>query len=199
MHDMRVEGVAKLAGGEYGTLIIDGVGHCEGDIKAENLKIDGTFKCRGSITADLLECDGVSTFSGDIWAKKIIVDGAFKIKGAKVEAADIHCDGAIDVDGQISADSLKAGGVIRAREIVGDRIVINSRVGKITRAFMKYSSADLIEATTIELTGVTADTVNGHDVTIGPDCKIKNLDCSGTLSIDPSSSIETITGDYMKK
>jgi hypothetical protein len=61
------------------------------------------------------------------------------------------------------------------------------------------SDVKLIEATTIDLSGVSAETVNGKDIIIGPNCKIDHIDCSGTLSIDRSSSVGNITGDYTKR
>jgi hypothetical protein len=57
----------------------------------------------------------------------------------------------------------------------------------------------MIEATTIELSGVRADVVNGRDIKIGPNCQIENIDCSGILSVDPSSYVRNITGEYTKR
>ena len=47
-----------------------------------------------------------------------------------------------------------------------------------------------------ELRGVTAGTVNGQDVRIGPYCRIGNLDCNGTLYVDPKAEVKNLTGNY---
>ena len=53
-----------------------------------------------------------------------------------------------------------------------------------------FPTVQLIEATTIELRGVTAGTVNGQDVRTGPYCGIGNLDCNGTLYVDPKAEVK---------
>ena len=79
---------------------------------------------------------------------------------------------------------------------MGDRIIIQSYLGTWGKLFTKGGSKiELIEATYVELKGVTAQTVNGSRVVIGPKCQIEHLDCNGTLSIDPSATVQHITGE----
>lgn len=199
MQSISFEGVGKMNGGEYSAVNVDGVCSCVGNIKAESIDIDGVFKCSGTIETDLLDCDGTAEFKSNIKAKRIEVDGVITVKGGtKIEASEIICDGVIKIDGEISADIIHADGFINAREIVGDQVTIKSRIGAIASMFTKwnYSTVDLIEATTISLRGVAAKFVNGKDITIGPRCKIDNLDCSGTLYIDKSAVVNNITGNY---
>ena len=197
MQDIRIEGVGKINGGDYGVIRIDGAGECAGDVIAQTIKIDGKYKCQGVTKAELIDCDGMATFNGNVQVKTLRVDGLCKINSGSVEAEEVDCDGSMTVSGQISADTLLADGLIDAKEIVGDRVVIKSRISMLARLFIKHlSTADLIEATTIELEGVTARTVNGSDVTIGPGCRIETLDCSGRLFIHKDSTVKIITGDY---
>jgi hypothetical protein len=60
--------------------------------------------------------------------------------------------------------------------------------------FGDFSKIDLIEATTVSIQKVHAHSVNGHDVTIGPACRIDRVDCTGTLTIDPTAEIAEIVG-----
>lgn len=53
MQDFTMDGLSNISGGEFGKLIIDGVGKCSGNIKAETIKIEGTFRCDGAVEADV--------------------------------------------------------------------------------------------------------------------------------------------------
>ena len=200
MQDNHLDGVCKIHGGEFGKLTVDGVGTCTDDIKAESMLISGVFKCMGAIDTGLLQTDGTAEIRSSVRAKKIITDGILTVRdGARIEADEIECDGIIRA-GEVSADVIRAEGVINAKEIVGDRICIRSTAGRIARFFCKrFSNIELIEATTVEISGVTAKSVNGKDIIIGPQCQIDTVDCSGTLFIDKSSSVKTITGEYVRK
>ncbi len=202
---VNINGVVKCTGAiKTGKMDADGSFQCDGDIIAQTICIDGIFKCKGSLTADFLDCDGMAEFESFIKAKKIDADGMINVKnGTRIEAEEIYCNGGISVEGgEISADILDSDGYICAREIVGDKIRIKSRAGKFWSFILRMNSSskvDLIEATTIDLKGVTAKTVNGKDIRIGSRCVIENLDCSGTLQIDSDARVNHITGDYVKK
>ncbi|MEG0702669.1 MAG: hypothetical protein RR449_03785 [Christensenella sp.] len=198
MQELNFYSKGTIGTGEYGAIKIDGVVSCTGDLKTTSIEINGVFKCHGKIETSILQCDGVAKFHSDISAAEVIVDGA--LKATRLNAEKIKCDGFITAAGEISADIVNANGCINAKEIVGDSITINSHFSKFTTFFMRKTSAiALIEATVIELRGVTAQTVNGHNIIIGPYCHINNLDCSGTLSIDRKARVKNISGEYTVK
>lgn len=203
MQNFKMEGIASINGGEFDTVTIEGVGTCSNSIKANNIRIEGVFNCSGDVEVRYLDCEGVANFKSNIRAKKMTVEGVLSDNmGSKIEAEEIVCEGVIKTGGEISSDLLRSDGCIEAREIVGDQIYIYSRyhANRFMSIFTgKKSNVNLIEATTIELRGVTADTVNGRDITIGPNCMIEKVDCNGTLSIDRSSVVRTITGEYLRK
>ena len=195
MQDFSFGGKGTMNGGEYSTIIIYGIAECTGTLRAEHLHIDGIFKCAGAVAADVVECDGAAEFSAGVCAKKFFVDGVAKLE--RLEADEINCDGFIKAEEEVSADIMHVDGCIHAKEIVGDHISINSRSGKIAGLLArKTSSIKLVEATTVKLRGVTAQKVSGKDIVIGPHCKIKNIDCSGTLRLDKKAKVDTITGEY---
>lgn len=199
MQNIKIEGVGTISGGDYEMVRVDGVGKCEGNLQAQSIDINGTFKCLGAVKTDLFDCDGATELRANLFAKKIIVDGSLVVKnGTKIEAEKIDCDGSIKVvDGQISADIIKSDGYIYAREIVGDQIRIHSRISRFVKWFNgSFSNVELIEATNIELRGVYAKEVNGEQIIIGPRCEIDRVDCSGTLTIDPTATVKEITGNY---
>ncbi len=203
MGDYIMEGIGKISGGQFDTVKIEGVGNCSNDLKAENINIEGVFNCSGEIEAGMLYCEGVANFKANIRAKKIHVEGVFNVDAfGKIEANEIVCDGVIKAKGEISTDILDAEGCIEADEIVGDKIRICSHhpKNKIINLFNRFrSKVRMIEATTIEIYGVKSQTVNGTDITIGSNCIIENIDCSGTLYIDETSSVKNITGEYNRR
>lgn len=203
MNSFHFEGVGSMNGGEYDKITIEGVGSCSESIKAKDIRIEGVFNCSGEVEAEYFSCEGVGNFKSNIHAQKITCEGVITLKQeSKLEGEEIYCEGVIKSNGEISADYLKAEGCIEAKEIVGDEIMIDS-YSHIRGLFnfwkKRYSKIGLIEATKINLSGVTADNVNGNDIVIGPYCKIGNIDCNGTLSIDKSSSIGNITGHYTSR
>ncbi len=201
MQNLKIDGIGTIQGGEYGNISIDGIGKCEGDLHSDSLTIDGIFNTTGAIRTGRLQCDGVMTIDGNVHAEHVEVDGVLTLRGGKLESTTILCDGVIKMDGQISADRVEADGVIKAREIVGDYIQIESHrhfFAIFTRGRCSRSRIDLIEATTVNLLGVSAATVSGKDVTVGRDCHIDRVDCSGTLYISPHARVGSVTGTYTR-
>jgi len=185
MQNMKIEGIGTISSGEYDIVTFDGVGHCDGDLKARSLRVDGVATVNGNVRADTLEVDGVLTVS----------------RASKIEATTILCDGIITTDGEISADRIEADGSIKSESIVGDSISIHSRArGLWLFGFGRHaaSTIKLIEATNVELRGVKAETVNGKNVTIGRGCEIERVDCSGNLCVDRNAKVGTITGTYTR-
>ncbi|MDE6107188.1 MAG: polymer-forming cytoskeletal protein, partial [Oscillospiraceae bacterium] len=198
--EMEIDGAVK----------VDGVARVEGDLEVDGvLDVDGEMLECGRV-----ECDGALKVKGNITAKTMEVDGSLSAKG-DIAADEIEVDGVLKVGGQVSADKVHVEGCISASEIVGDEVVIWNQhrntgftitVGESTIIRMgstvfnngstTSSRLGLIEATTIALAGVEADTVNGTDVTIGPGCVINHLDCNGILRIDPAARVGNITGEY---
>ncbi len=200
---------------DAGELEINGAVKVDGAAGVEDLTVDGALTVEGDkLECGRVECDGAIKVNGGMTASSIEVDGALNAKG-DISADRITVDGWLKTEGQVSADHVHVDGAISAAEIVGDEIVICTRsrgftglnftatVGGRTFSFGsgrgvsdKLSQIGLIEATTIELEGVTAQTVNGTDVTIGPGCVIENLDCNGILRLDEAAQVHNITGNY---
>lgn len=203
MGTFRMEGFGRINGGEYDNINIEGISSCSDNIKAENIHIQGVFTCSGEINAITMYCEGVSDFKSNIRAKKLTVEGVCNVKeGTKIEAEELICNGVIRTNGEIYADVLKSDGCISAREVYGDEITIDTHdsVNRIKRFFNSIKSdIRLIEATKVDLRGVIVETINARDIIIGPYCTVKNVDCSGTLSIDSTSTVGNLTGEYTRR
>lgn len=190
-----------------------------GEIVAEDMTVNGKVTAdsicakKMEVTGDVttqrlqgssLDIHGLLRVNGKAETVQIQVNGCMNAEN--LEAESLQCPGVITVQQQVCVDKVHVDGVIKAGEIVGDKIFIDSRpyknrVGLFNKRVVKSreqnaSHANLIEATTVELYNVKADQVNGQEVMIGADCVIKQVDCNGTLKISRSAKVGNITGSY---
>ena len=206
MKDFSIQGLGSISGGEFNRLTVEGMGTNHGDIIAEYLSIEGVFKSTGNVNAQVMECEGVADFSGNLRCKKVVMEGVLNLKAeSKLEADDIVGEGCINTKADINADRIKLRGCVNAKGIYGDQIEIESKqegystikrfLHKINLSeHSKASNIELIEATKIILTGVSAKEVNGHDIVIGPYCEVEKVDCTGTLRVHETAKVGTIVG-----
>lgn len=206
MSNYSIDGLGSIQGGEFGELRVNGVGNNHGDIKAEKIYIEGVFKSTGNVEAEFIDVEGVGDINGNIRARKISIEGVINFQSnKKIETEQLYCEGFINSVGDLYADSIQATGCIKANGIYGDNIQINSyqfQVSGLKKMLSKLnivtsfneSKVNTIEATTINLSGVKATTVNGHDIVIGPGCTIDTVDCSGKLKVHETSHVGKILG-----
>jgi cytoskeletal protein CcmA (bactofilin family) len=204
----KIEGIGTISGGVYDEISIEGVGNFKGDIKAVRIDVEGVLNSYGMIEADEFNCEGVSKLTKSLRVKHLRIEGTLKQEKDKIEADDIHCEGTLTSYDEISADNIVVEGLISAPELYGEHIKINHNgcfvssdiVPNIFRflhnsTFGKtYSNVDLMEATTIDICGVNAKSVRGNIITIGPNCRIDEVDCNGTLRIHPGAIVRKISG-----
>lgn len=204
-----IDGINSFIGGEFNEIKIDGVTTVTGPIKANKILINGIFKTEDYIEANLLDVDGVATIKKNVRAHEVDVAGTVSIKSEKFEADSIKCDGIISVSGEINADKMFVKGIISAKEIYGDNIDISSNIKgtEIVKAIKNFfgiqrghfSKIETIEATTINIVNVKAKQLRGHDIIIGKDCTVENVDCDGILRISKSANVKNITGSHVFK
>ncbi len=224
----RVEGIQTVEGGEFDSVKIAGVVTINGDIVTNKMQLEGVSTVKGTVKAARLSVSGVTNISNDIVSnemkveavvnlsgnlksKSLEIQGVIRSRGDKVEAETITCKGVLDFSGEISADLVKAEGIIRADEICGDQICIESvsiepyhwlkkglrsLVGLEDEGRDRFSQIDLIEGTTITLKNVRAKEVNGHTIMIGENCIIDKVDCDGELCVSRTATIKEITGEH---
>lgn len=201
----NINGMTSVSGNMRSDLLdVDGNLTVNGNLNAGDTKIDGRLKCTGITTTAAFDCDGISTLENGLFAKSVDVDGMLTVTG-NIEAESIRAGGKLSSTAQICADQIRLYGMVSADEIVGDSIeilfrdpigiaadFINSIFG--SKLHNDAKCANLIEATTIKLEGVCAGTVSGEHVTIGQNCSIDQLDCTGEFTIDPTSTIRLLNG-----
>lgn len=203
----EIDGAVSVSGNLCTELLdVDGHLSVKGTLNAGKTSVDGHMSCGASASTEDFDCDGMASFADGLRAKSVGVDGMLKVTG-NIEAESIRADGKISSTAQISADTVKIFGIVDADEIVGDDIsiefkswsgiaetVLRSIFGSKNNFRNDKSCANLIEATTINLEGVCAGVVSGENVTIGENCLIDRVDCTGPLFIDESSTVRLVNG-----
>lgn len=176
----------------------DGTATVNGDARAEHMDLDGLVTFSGNVHCNHFECDGTATIKGNFKCDDFTSSGLVTISGYKFEGTKITGDGYISAkQAQVSADVISFEGRISANEIVGESVTIRSHNPHgLFVVFGLQSKINLIEATTVDLKGVKAATVNGHNIRLNQNCEIDSVDCTGTLHIHPTCRIGSITGNY---
>lgn len=192
----RFHGVTTLSGGEYDELEINGVITGNGDMKGRTISVDGVVTINGKLEAEeSIRLNGVDTLNQSLRAKDISIDGVCTI-GGNVEADHVLCKGVLTCKGQISADLIEGNGALSIKEMVGEKVIIRCK-GKKHGWFAKkreLSKINTIEATEIDVDGIQCQNLNGENVTIGPNCVIENVECTGNLSIAPEAEVSRVNG-----
>lgn len=193
----RVNGVVTINGKLIAQedLRIDGVVTVNDEVQGKNIRVNGVSTINGGTAAkENILIDGTITVKEKVRGKEIRVGGVCTIQG-NMEADQVFSKGVISCHGQISADLVEGRGVICAKEIVGEKVILHCET-KRPRLFRsrELPRVDLIEATEIDIDGVKCQNVNGQNITIGPQCVVENVDCTGTLRIAPGAKVSHING-----
>lgn len=211
-HSARISGIVTINGDIVANKMrVEGVSNVKGYVKAANLHVEGVTNISEEMVSNQIKVEGVANLSGNLKTTNLDIQGIIRSKGDKIEAEKINCEGILTFDGEISADVIKAEGIIRANEIYGDQITVESvsiepfhwlkkgiqnLMGFDADGKDNFSKIDLIEGTTVKLKNVRAKEVNGHNITIGSHCVIDKVDCDGTLCVSRSATIGEITGEH---
>ena len=202
---------------------ISGSGTVEGDLRCSGLmKISGSGKVKGNLEAEEVNVSGGGTIDGAVRCKKATVSGSMQT--AAVAANEIHVSGLIETKEDISAEDVvihggvKAGGLINAERLevifdgsshansIGGSLIRIRRKGVIASIFQRlFGKGDIgvfsvngsIEGDEIDLEYVTAESVTGKNVKIGPGCRIGRVVFSGAYQCSEESEVETVDGEQI--
>ena len=197
----KIGGVSTIGGGKYDELVVDGVITANGDLEAESISVDGVVTVNGKLESrSFIRINGVVTVNGGLRAELVDVDGVITIK-KDVEADHVKINGVVSAKAQISADLVEGRGMISAEEIVGEKVILHCEEKKRRLFFSRKGQKPwvrIIEATEIDVDGIQCQNLNGHNIVIGPQCIVENVDCSGKLSIAPEAQVKNINGQPRK-
>jgi len=213
--NLNLSGLGTASGGEYRSVLIDGVGKVEGDLSCENFRVNGVAAVRGSIRAARLEVKGKMNAEGGIHAPHIQLDGDVSVHG-RMTADEIHLEGLLKlrgdceaeqftsrggftINGMLNADriDIQLYGRCRVKEIGGEHIEIKkserSLWSKLFQwlipVFDPHLTTGLIEGDDIQLEGTKAAIVRGSRLFIGPGCIIDRAEYRTELIVHPDAKV----------
>ncbi len=214
--DVRVSGASKITSDiTCETMKISGAITMDGNVKAESCKVAGACKVNGSIDSKEIKISGGSKIMGSLNGKEISLSGGIKV-GESIKSTYLRLAGEIKVGGDIECEyfnlegGITSGGVVNCEtcelnlatpsemnELVGAKITVketNGNVGGLLKTIFGKGTGTLkvnvIEGDEIYLENTTCENVRGQRVTLGPGCKIVNIEYSEELTIDQNSTVE---------
>ncbi len=186
--DISIAGSAHMDGHVHARdLSISGSGtvggHC---IVRHEIKISGSFRCDGDLKADQLRLGG-TVRAANMEAEEARVAGAITCPGLlNAEIVEIKIDNADSHIGSIGGTVICIG---RKVHNATEKHLFFRRSGRHGQAQI----TDAIEGEEITLDHVTAPTVIGRTVRIGPGCRIGEVQYSESLDIAPDATVESQT------
>lgn len=213
MNNIKVDGFGKVNEGQYDSISISGSGKLCGDIQCKQLNVEGSGKSEGNLTCDTIvvsgvmknegnlnvkeaNIEGVCNCEGDFKAERIVIDGAIKSEGY-LNAEYLEVNGALKNDTEINVDHMIVDGKVKAVDIVGRKIEMNSN--KIFRGFFSSIShfenqVNTITCDEIIASSLKCDKISCDHIVLKHGCKIDVVECYGTLSYDSTCNIRSVQG-----
>lgn len=197
---LRCSGAAKVEGDVVtGELECSGGCKIEGNAEVEQAHISGGFKVNGSLSGGSFRVSGAIKAEGLLHCQQLLMSGELKV-GQDVEAEEVHLTGCAEIGGLLNADTIeiKSYGSSDIKEIGCSSLTVRKNAKEnLVRRFFGYDIACALEAGTIEadradLEYTTADVVRGRDIVIGPGCKIRRIEYTGTCQAADGTVTEMV-------
>lgn len=208
--DLIIAGSGHIHGNIHsdGSFRTSGSAHAEGNVEAKEFAVSGSCHIDGTVSVN-----GCAAISGSmkclsLTANEIQISGGCTIDGdLTAEVARIR--GGVRSDGLLNAEDIEIHFSHGARfgSIGGSKIRIVPNADANKRGFLRFlfgksrkagdgnmEVLESIEGDEIYLEYVTAETVSGRIVTIGPGCQIGTLTYSESADISPEAEVRTIGG-----
>lgn len=196
LHDISLDGIGKINGGEYKDIKISGVGTILNNITCENITLEGVSKVNGNINCNNISIEGTFNSSGSIEAnEKVNISGYLKL-GENIQGSEVNIDGKIEVKGLLSGDKIKILfiGKNKVKEIGGEEITVFPAKKSFINGTLLPNKlvSDSIEGDIIILENTECDIVRGKKVTIKSGCKIKKVEYTDEIYVDEKANVENV-------
>lgn len=173
--------------------------HASGSLNTDSTIACGVLHVSGGMksgTVHAREChfSGGSHIDGALVAKQLKCSGSMRVDEG-VESENAYISGMADVKGLFNANNLEIqlSGRSFIEEIGCDTLNVYLHIDGGLRAFFgirpSHLRAGTIEGNDISLTNTEASVVRGARVVIHEGCSIGRVEYSGSLTIDPSSTV----------
>lgn len=172
-------------------------------IEAKTLNVSGKLKAN-QLKVDDAVVSGMVVIAEAISAKELEINGMVKVQAIESEVLTVKgrlvCGGSINAEKvEIEAKSGSSFEEIGATEVkiqpIGTQHGMMSLLTGLGRLFEGPTlvKGNLIEADSIYVENARIKKICGHDIVIGPNCNIDEIEYSGTLTIDETSTVKRQT------
>lgn len=185
---MKTEGIGRIYGGTYQSVVTEGMAFLLEDVQAQTIHTQGTLWARSCLQAlETLHTEGASRFGKDVKADIMRLEGMSRAKG-RVMCREFIMEGRLTLEDELQADTIRITASNRCRMacLHGDAIHLQRQQGK--RLHTAFDCQE-IECTTLTASYMKCKTLRAQDVTLGPGCRIGRLEYSGELKAAPDAVI----------
>jgi len=197
--EININGSGKIEGNTVTSKIeINGTGLIEGNLESKQVISDGELIIRGVIIAENILTNGMLSVQKMIKAKKIKARGnLYSSKG--LESEEFNLEGAFKIEELLNSNKIDIlfSGNCYAKEIGGDEILIRHTYtfdfGFTIGCFgiNDRMEAELIEGNTVFIEYTKVKVVRGHNIKIGKNCVIEEVEYFDSIEIDPGAIVKT--------
>ena len=209
-NDIKTVGVGTVNQGTYGKISTSGVCTAKGEIAADEIKSAGVFTAKDHVSAGKIKTGGTATFAKDLDATNAEFSGSCKITGklrardvkisggfsaTDVEAETVTASGNVHVSGEMNVGTLElCSPNTNIATLHADTVKIAiSKINWYPFRGVSVAKIGVVECTDFSAEGVRAEKVSCRNATIGKYCRIKSLEYSGTLTMDPEAEVDEVT------
>ncbi len=208
-HDLDIFGSLSMNGDVLAEKIeIKGSATFKQEMETTLLHVIGNCKVYGGIKATDIRNKGVMKVNHGVYTT--VLDNLGRAAMGSLQAIHVQSQGDLVVEKGVRAETFEVEGklTIHEKAIVEKNIMISftgqSVVGHLESQYISICRmknglqlilgrsllrADTIIGEHIDLEHVEADFVKGHDVIIGPECRIRRVEYSGNLIIHPQAQV----------
>lgn len=165
-------------------------GMCYSDrLNVKEAHISGITTVKNTISAHQLKVSGVLNVANMIEAEYLKVTGRLNCEGLiNAEQVELEAKSGSTFE-EIGASEVK---IIRYESGHSINGVLTSVINSFTQAFgvNKRVIGKQIEADQVYVESATIQKISGHDIVIGPDCVIDEVEYTGTLVVDKQSTVK---------
>ncbi len=188
-HELKVSGKLSTAGRvEVSDFQVSGKYNSETLIVQQG-QISGMATIKKSLSAHQLNVSGILVVGDTIEAEQIKVTGRLTCEGF-INAEKVELEGKSgSTFNEIGASEVK---IIRYPTGHPINSVIFSMINGVSEMFgaSRKVSGNLIEADHVYVEAARIKKISGHDIVIGPDCVIDEIEYTGTLMVDKESTVK---------
>ena len=205
-NEIKIEGLGTLPQGNFGNILVEGVGKGSGDLTFDTMSVEGKFHACGKTEGHRLRVEGVMSAERSVKVKDLLVNGFLQVKAENVYADRMEVNGVLKCRQEISADDIVVDGYVETELLCGDQIRLHYREVRKLERFLRFmgrqkplKSVQRVECTRLEAGSFSCAHICAQEITLRHHCKIDVIECDGVITMDDTCTVQKMIGDYTLK